>query len=128
MVRSCSIHLHLAHLCKVSSVQGQTDVALYVASLFQTRYVLRILWAVGSALGLQPALKWIGSYFVSCGLYNKAEAFRSALDQHLDLLVSSVMAYDLVSVIHAVKVMISGVISGGWMCYPTPVPAAYPAG
>lgn len=64
----------------------------------------------------------------SCDLlYNKPEAFRSALDQHLEQLVSSVTACDLISVICAVKVIISGVISGGWMCYPTPVPAAYPA-
>lgn len=63
--------------------------------------------------------------FCSCVLlYNKTEAFRSALDQRLDLLVSSVMACDLISVIRAVKV----IISGDWMCYPTIVPAAYPAG
>lgn len=56
-------------------------------------------------------------------LYNKPEAFRSALDQPLDLLVSSVRACDLISVICAVKM----VISGDWMCYPTLVPAAYAA-
>lgn len=66
--------------------------------------------------------------FCSCGLCNKTEAFSSALDQQLDLLVSCVIACELTSVICAVKVIISGVISGGWMCYPTPVPAAYPAG
>lgn len=63
--------------------------------------------------------------FCSYGsLYNKTEAFRSVIDQHLDLLVSSIMACDVVSETHAVKM----IISGGWMCYPTPVPAAYPAG
>ena len=103
-------------------------MALYVASLFQTGYVLHPLWAAGFALGLQPALKWVGNYFVAVAYYIIKQAFRTALDQHLDLLVSSIMACDLISVICAVKVIISGVISGGWMCYRTPVPAAYPAG
>lgn len=44
--------------------------------------------------------------FYNCDLYNKPEAFRSILDQRLDLLVS------FVPVIRAAKVMISGVISG----------------
>lgn len=105
-------------------MQGQADVALCAASLFQTGYVLHPLWAAGCA-GFAACSEMGRELFCSCGLLcNKTEAFRSSLDQHLDLLVSSVTACDLVSVICAVKV----IISGGWMCYPTPVPAAYPAG
>ena len=72
-------------------------------------------------------MRWV--LLCSCGsLYNKPEAFRIALDQHLDLLASSVVACDLISVIRAVKVIILGIISGGWMCYRAPVLAGYPAG